>query len=572
MCYLIVSAGGRTRFRSVLEFIPHAIWLFSEKSTPCECKHCSKRPQRDIADDFASRGIISQPTAASSSKRPRPSIPPPALPRTKKRRLPEPPQWPVAENFVQIITYHPDLPRLIFNTRPEIPERGKELRSAKTHHFRLGELVWCMLASPIYPTKGLKPGAEIKFWPGLIDDINLRTRPDADPMQEHIFSVKLLALPHRAAFRSGDILPYQASRTTQALTDNLRALPPTQLEYNRDEFRKFDCVADNSAKRPPFVRALSALALALEIAKEIQERWTLTDQFSIQYHTLPPLPTTTSISAPTRLRSSPTVTQNHFLGMWWGPERIWMGDLVRVKMGRDAFAPDGVPHVVFPPSGPGEATKTTCEVPTGADMGELGARSRGLFIRVDRIFIQNMPTASEDGHPVKECRIAGMVYELADDDWNEHPESFEVERKRAAAQPDYIPLPEPPIGFQFRPILAHGCECVMSLAALAGRYYPRILLHPLLENQVLSLVTPTEAVVPDDYEHLVCLEGLDEGLRNAVEALHYRKSRIAILQEADRVAVKNTETFRMGKAAMAREGSTSSGEVEILGENELDSD
>nr|CAG8492178.1 7516_t:CDS:2 [Entrophospora candida] len=40
--------GGKYRFRSSNEFIPHAIYLASDRSVPCSCIYCFKKPQEPI--------------------------------------------------------------------------------------------------------------------------------------------------------------------------------------------------------------------------------------------------------------------------------------------------------------------------------------------------------------------------------------------------------------------------------------------------------------------------------------------------------------------------------------------
>jgi hypothetical protein len=50
-----------------------------------------------------------------------------------------------------------------------------------------------------------------------------------------------------------------------------------------------------------------------------------------------------------------------------------------------------------------------------------------------------------------------------------------------------VPLPPPPRGFRFRPILPEGFEVVVSLALVSGRYYPRLLAHPMLRPIVRDM-------------------------------------------------------------------------------------
>ena len=123
-----------------------------------------------------------------------------------------------------------------------------------------------------------------------------------------------------------------------------------------------------------------------------------------------------------------TVTQKRFQGLWWGSEKIWVDELVRLKIARCQFAPKGT-DVILPPAGPSPTTVAHAQATTpgaeGVDPQRLGAQERGLFFRIEGLFVVDTP--AEDGSSVtKECRASGMVYELVDADW-EDPEAPKVD-------------------------------------------------------------------------------------------------------------------------------------------------
>ncbi|KAH9852646.1 hypothetical protein C2E23DRAFT_824673 [Lenzites betulinus] len=132
-----------------------------------------------------------------------------------------------------------------------------------------------------------------------------------------------------------------------------------------------------------------------------------------------------SISTQARLprASAPapqTVIQMRFQGLWWGTERIWTDELVRLKIARCQFAPKGT-DVIFPPAGPSMSTlenmKDNPEA-LNADPQRLGASEKGLFLRLEGLFVVDVMNAEGTGM-TRECRASGMVYELADDDWED---------------------------------------------------------------------------------------------------------------------------------------------------------
>ncbi|KAI0766707.1 hypothetical protein BD413DRAFT_569971 [Trametes elegans] len=117
-----------------------------------------------------------------------------------------------------------------------------------------------------------------------------------------------------------------------------------------------------------------------------------------------------------------TVVQTRFQGLWWGTERIWTDELVRLKLARCQFAPKGTDRIRAP-AGPSPSTLESMRgnpEAAAADPQRLGASEKGLFMRLEGIFLVDVPGAH--GGFTKECRASGMVYELVDDDWVEEDE------------------------------------------------------------------------------------------------------------------------------------------------------
>jgi Transcription-silencing protein Clr2 len=324
-----------------------------------------------------------------------------------------------------------------------------------------------------------------------------------------------------------------------------------------------------------------------------------------------------------------TVTQLRYQGLWWGAERIWTDELVRLKPSRQQLAPEGTEDI-FPPSGPSKKTLADHLASQDPDpTADLTAGGRGVFMRLEGLFV--VDAVNEDGSGTrKECRACGMLYELADEDWEEDPSksgavSDEVksgalsstnEMNRTTSHmngptsqgssflPEPSPnpallrqlnpavpltvtasstltrglrsdasescspnvqlshpilsvpneLPTPPRGFKFRPILAPGCEAVVSLSLIAGRYYPLLLAHPLLAPSVAKVLSNTleEGGLLHEH-HLWSLEGLTPGFFNSVDPVKVRPSRVAMLRDADKVARSLLEQVREERIFMKAE-------------------
>jgi hypothetical protein len=96
---------------------------------------------------------------------------------------------------------------------------------------------------------------------------------------------------------------------------------------------------------------------------------------------------------------------------------------VRLKAARGQIAPQGSPQIL-PPSGPSKSTIAGL----GLDQSERrrgtlkshGARDRGVFMQLEALFVVDVPDANGAGVHA-ECRASGMLYELADEDWEEPP-------------------------------------------------------------------------------------------------------------------------------------------------------
>jgi len=294
--------------------------------------------------------------------------------------------------------------------------------------------------------------------------------------------------------------------------------------------------------------------------------------------------------------------QTRFQGMWWGAERIWTNDFIRLKVPRRMLAPHGSDNILAP-SGPSKSTIALYETEgVVRDDSDSGAGSRGVFLRLDGIFAVN--AHNEYGVTKTEPRVCGMLYELADEDWDEPTVQNSSDRDAGSgnisgagvspSQPDGpsqvgpsntngsafvsnapkpqaagspnpvidnigktsaldVMLPQPPKGYRFRQILAPGYEFVGAMGLLSGRYYPRILDHPLLNPAVTAALERHDQGDFNDDEQLWALEGLSGGVWNSMDPHVYKKSRLVMMQDADRDAMANLRDYAQKKRAELRQ-------------------
>ncbi|KAK2463530.1 hypothetical protein APHAL10511_004281 [Amanita phalloides] len=671
--YLFGSPKGR--FRSINEFIPHAIWLLRDESmehASCLCKYCSKKAQKEITASM-SNILRSSPTSQSPS----PSRVKPVREKKPRQSAPMRPR----DRMRDTRTYAAIQRRPEVTKQAMLVERNSDLRAifSKTdmklkRWFREGELVWCALDRSV-SSPGQHEDASIKIWPALVDEVRLKSRavsrdnvPDVDAsskmdieeddgrlqetpwtvQQYYSYKVHLLVVNKTLVVPDEKILPYQAYVPHPELLHTLQAYSPEKLNFDRDTMRRFDPCVDHPVD---FSYAVAPYAMGLQIGSVLSSFWCLTDEWTTtftvpQRHPLAAEPSTaTSLqdaivqahrhnaSIPMTEPSSSTapnrngirmpepgtlVTQVRYQGLWWGGERIWADDFIRLKVPRRCLAPKGADNV-YPPSGPGKTAREMW-IRQGRDPSELGAGARGIFMRLDGLMVVDV--TQPDGKVKKECRACGMLYELADLDWedpgqgkrkqgSDAPSGSSIEPQAlytngssqqentlaapslpptafnptlpgtepatgqattplamtsgsvgSASGPSKIryPLPDAPEGYWFRPILPEGHEAVISLSLISGRYYPRILSHPLLDDIMRkALVRPAGDGGLLESNNLWALEGLAAGFYNSVDPTHYRGTRSVMVEEADRLAREQIEEY------MARQGRDESSEMEVDG-------
>ncbi|KAG1746514.1 uncharacterized protein EDB91DRAFT_1117321 [Suillus paluster] len=647
----------------LIEFIPHALWLLTDPTldrSNCNCKYCNKKPQL--------------PPVPRLKRQPQPLKEKPARDQEKStrdkerfrpyfgvRRAPKPVKQPAPKQSM-LRERHADLSCAY---GPEVKVR---------RWFRDGELLWCALDTPIEGPSG--PGGEdsIFFWPGIVEETRMKPtpipkdiemgalggpsnvpNPNSSNSDEEVpwiirhdlsYKMKLLGISHTVYISDQCVLPYQSLSMRYLMLD----LDPDPVRTST-----FNPYA-TSREKIPFAKAAAPYGIALQIGANISGYWAPTDDWEFKFtldhpNTGPPRSAsihqsldsvmnlsmaynanlasmvapsgsgshTPSISAPMPpLVLGQTIVQTRYQGLWWGAERIWTDELVRLKFSRGQVAPKGN-DCINAPAGPSRKARAYAEATSG-QVG--GAEGRGVFMRIEGLFVADPPS----GRGSKVCHAVGTLYELVDEDWDENLDSLEMVvgkgkgkaaengsasfdgtpamdgvpdellfmtgpsplRPPPLANPDpAVPiegtttdvlshsnmagaqsvsassapkrdansalshpvlssfvLPKAPDGFKFRPIMKPGTEIVVDLTWIAGRYYPGLLEHRLLDRHV-------ERALAAGGTQLWALEGLTAGCYNAMDPTKWKPTRTAMVREADsgaRVALeahwKNKEKER----------------------------
>ncbi|KAG1765717.1 hypothetical protein EV702DRAFT_1151416 [Suillus placidus] len=654
--YLIGSSHAK-RFRSVPEFIPHALWLLTDPTldrSNCNCKYCNKKPQREIT---ASMGHLPKRGGSTPTR----TIQPPTLKRQPQR----PKERPVRDQEKiscdkERFRPYVGVRRMQKPVKQPAPKQsmlrecnadsscayGPEVKVRRC--FRDGELL-------------CGPGGDdsILFWPGLVEETRVKTMPitkdvcmdildgpsnchpssniDSSNGDEEVPCVIRHDRSYKMKLLDQLVLPYQSVAPSDELIQAIHAVSYEDLDP--DPGRTFAFNPYSTSSEVTFAKSAAPYCIALQIGAVISGYWTLTDdwefKFSVEYpNPSPPRSLSTfqsldsvmnsgmahnaslasSLATPsgsgshTRtisatllpLALAQTIVQMRYQGLWWGAERIWTDELIRLKFSRGQIAPEGN-DVINAPAGPSRKAQEYARF-MGGQVG--GAEGRGVFMRLEGLFVADPP----NGRGSKVCHAVGALYELVDEDWEEEWDgrevavdkgkgrgkaiendnsdmdgSFELDgvpsglsfmhvpsplNPPTLANPDPVgsvegtatdtpsrsnvacacdsastapqgdpngalshpvlsafPLPKPPDGFKFRPILKPGYEIVVDLMWIAGRYYPGILEHRLLDRHV-------ERALAAGGTQLWALEGLTAGCYNAMDPTKWKPTRKAMVREA----------------------------------------
>jgi len=454
---------------------------------------------------------------------------------------------------------------------------------------RIGEVIWCFLDVPI-----AGPGEEesaIGAWPGIVKSIqrsmhftivmgesSVEHRKDGD--HPYAYDVTLFNVDTDITIPDERVLPYQAMSSPQPLLDALSSLMHTidrkghtlsvPVQKGLDALSKFT-----------FEEAALPYALAVQAPIMLAKYWSCTDNWTFKYtivadkavatpvvpkkkHRTPGLhigpmpalfpsasdgPSAVPADSPAQVK-----TQKRYQGLWWGGERIWVDDLVRLKVPRRELAPNGSERVL--PAVPPSQTAIEYALHKGIEPEHTpGSGDLGLFLRITSIFTVET-----------KVRISGMLFDLVEEGFvgagvggregqQEDTSAFDMKSLDPAllqgessnAQPPesngfkpasdrqvlsgpYVRSwnpPEPPTGHKFRSILKGDWEAVMDISLLSGRYYPGVLVNPLLSDHIERLLRLKESV-----DHLYALEGLAPGYFNSVDPEFSRESRPVMILEA----------------------------------------
>jgi hypothetical protein len=357
-----------------------------------------------------------------------------------------------------------------------------------------------------------------------------------DDRPQCTYEVALLNIDPIIAISDDRVLPFQAMTLLQPL---FAALQSVMRIVNR-QAPTLDMPAEGgigALSVLTFKEAALPYALAVQTSISLSGHWACTDTWTFKYSITPDDSAATPLVPPKKNfrtpglhvgpQSSPTQlrVEERYQGIWWGGERIWVDDVVRLEVPRCDLVPNGNDKIL-----PVEGV-----VEEGIDPGHTpGPGDRGLFLRITGIFFAE-GTARISGEPLDlvteefPAPSQGGSSDVATVEWAHDglklsPPNFCASSGQHARS--WNP-PETPLGFKFRSILKGGWEAVMDLSLLGGRYYPGVLANSLLLDHLSRSFMLKESV-----DYIYALEGLVPGYCNAIDPELHRGGRQVMLSEA----------------------------------------
>ncbi|KAG0148599.1 hypothetical protein CROQUDRAFT_654686 [Cronartium quercuum f. sp. fusiforme G11] len=526
------------KFRTANEFSPHLYWLCTDADikldrSRCRCKYCSGSKQSHVnsalgfsekPDSTTSSSTIAKITSHNKRKAEEDIV----KESTRRRTISDTAQLRATRsaNSSNKPTARKSLPatsssgqgatfkKSVFNGPYVNKDRDRDLAELQCA-FRQAELIWCQLDKPIEGTKEGQPDVRIEYWPAVCEERVLESVPEVlvdekvkagegsgvrmtrytmssatnstSPIdqnvrlkvtQRYFWKVRLLGTSDVLLKPESDLLAYLNYPTPSNLFKI--QINPSSLthiynghETGRPSIKNFETVSD----------AITAFALSLQMSVHIKNRWSLMDRYDIPFlRQIQDKGNRNALQAEERQILYEDSNLPWFQYLWWGAEKIWSGELIRlIVQAKD------LPHGLRPIS--------------------PGSDHRCFFLKITGIYRSDQ----EKG------MIKGPIFELAHVDQLKFDKmDLNPDFDQSGITPSHQAnvnryMPQPPPDYYFRRLTPIGKEHHLVLQHVAGRYYPphQLSIPPTL-GQINGIVNndPNEQSAT---RRSLSLCGLDEG-------------------------------------------------------------
>ncbi|MBW0485303.1 hypothetical protein O181_025018 [Austropuccinia psidii MF-1] len=483
----LVGSESVAKFRTANEFSPHLHWLCTRDSSDngkndCKCKYCSRSTRQSIINSslgLNSKSVATSPhmdhklsshnkrkaeeEMAKENLRKRPTSDANG-PRTTSRATINKPsqvsQKPLPAYVLSSVASGGGSGRKQTFLGPYVnKDRDRDLSELKCS-FRMAEVVWCKLDHPIDGAKEDQPDLMIEYWPGVCEERVLVSLPQVFPkdtqtgppqtkksseksspltlkvQQNYQWRVRLLG--------TSDIF----SKDESELLAFLNYSPPPDLYKLPIKPHTLKHIHDGHETDRPTIasfgtisEAITTYALSLQITVHIKKNFTLMDRYDISFlKRLEALGENLPLEDVQILYEDSTLPWYQY--MWWGAEKIWSGEMIRLIVSAE-------------------------DLPKGLRPITQGNHPRCFFLKINGIYRDDQGKGMVKGPIFEMAPIAQREIDKAD----KSPE-FDEKIGQPGVQQLTRYMPEPPIGYFFRRLTPIGKEHHLVLQHIAGRYYP----------------------------------------------------------------------------------------------------
>ncbi|ORX35433.1 hypothetical protein BD324DRAFT_632818 [Kockovaella imperatae] len=541
---------GRRQFRSTNEFQPHVLWLMDTSKplgdhTTCACiynnsSEAAKAKKAGHGTGTPTAGVKRPAGGASPTKR-------------QKKAATDP----VDDEFD--------------GKSGIIPERALDM---KTHRrFRKGELVWFRVQTINPPASASSTSSSktslppITHWPGLV--ANIVTKARSDPSAANVAGASLSTAWSIVGGKVPEAL--QTARTTYTYEYHVRPLglfnPASEVvetsdnllpwamgkellggpkgwdmlgkegtrilqegvakELEQDKLNGVSMPTDEQGwderwrnnwaqrwgfKEKPLAWDLAAfrLSLGLKIAVNITNCWTQTDKIDL----IPGADIN-----PEDLQAITAQRKTLYQGLWWGGERLWLEDMVRLKRKRGDLPSEDL-----------------------GEPSEAGALGRAVMFKIRMITLEISPDSTPEQHSWR-CLLYGDVFEVVNYQ-SDKPATWVIAQNGTE---ESLTLTHPAAkGYSYHQLNDAGSEVTVDIMDVAGRIY-----HDLLEPTTQKWFTSTSLsnesnrtrTPPGDVAQ--ALAGLKPGSTVESKSERWKEDLFTIVTQSNKLAENQMRKFYM---------------------------
>ncbi|KAJ1018833.1 hypothetical protein NDA16_004638 [Ustilago loliicola] len=519
--YLFGSAAHR--FRSTKETVDHFVWLLLDPDmniANCKCRYCHKDPRASTGGT----STLKKAAAAAGTKRKNdPKTASAAATAGRRGRKSQNGDEVEPQSQTSIVVRGVEMRRLVPGVSiASVPQRDQEVmheyKRGEKERFRVGEVVWCELDQPVidptdsarritaWPAVVLDPAIEYTTMLGYDNDgddkktsleaVSAPTRRAVSPPtlggpteQTMAYQITFVGTMEKVKVPESSLTPYLVGLIPQELIESdLGARDDHPWLFTPNEYPNMNLSRQPHLPPPDFTKSVVAFGFAVESVAYLRNLYNLTDAYSGS-------DTPEGVLRDLGASSDAPQGMRYYQGIYFGLERIWVGDVVRLKLSNSDI----------------KKLQRQLNATLVAEKQAGAPDPAAIILDEDASYVLQLAAIYEDPRVPKTVRVSGEIYEIMPTSkYNSMKAEIEASVKRldsddsldAAARQEEAKalqarLPQPSIlagkpGFPPMPPLPQGfimislsdrlrCriprEITLSIGHVAGRIYPSLGMH-----------------------------------------------------------------------------------------------